>query len=365
MSKVQSVKSEFVPQVRAVCLGNFVEVVSQLGVDPYPLLRKARIRPEDLGDGDVRLAASAVVRLAEDTVRATGCDALALLMVEPRNFASLGPISLLLQHRGTLRGAVESLVKHQRLLGDLMDYALDVEGDMATIRGDILPGYGSRQTVEFAIGLLFQTLRELSNGRWRPECIHFRHSAPADLRVHRRFYQCPVQFDSDFDGITCAAETLEIGNRAANEVMARHAEQCLELYAGPRPVATVAEQVRRAIFAMISRGNVTMDSVADKLSLHPRMLQRLLEKEGSTFAGLLNEIRRELAIRYLGTSNHSVTDVGLLLGYSTLSSFSRWFTMEFGKSPAVWRTAERGLPLFDRDYRRQPAPFENADPICA
>ena len=48
---------------------------------------------------------------------------------------------------------------------------------------------------------------------------------------------------------------------------------------------------------------------------------------------------RRAAVRYLGTSNHSVTDVGLLLGYSTLSSFSRWFTIEFGKSPAAWRSA--------------------------
>ena len=351
MSKVESVRSEFVPQVRAVCLSNYVKVVSQLGVDPYPLLAKARIRAEDLRDPDCRLAASAVVQLGDETVRATGCEAFALLMIEQRNFASLGPISLLLQHRETLRGAVESLVKHQRLLGDLIDYGLEVEDDLATIRADILPGYGSRVAVEFATGLMFRTMRELSNGRWQAECIHFRHSAPADPGIHRRFYQCPVQFDSDFDGIICAAETLEVTNRAANEIMARHAEQCLELYAGPRPVVTVAEQVRRTIFATLSRGNVTMESVADKLSLHPRMLQRLLEKESATFAALLNEIRRELAVRYLGTSNHSVTDVGLLLGYSTLSSFSRWFTIEFGKSPAAWRSAERDLPLFERAHR--------------
>ena len=354
MAKVHSIKSDVVPQVRAVTLAHFVDVAIHLGLDPYKLLRTAKIRPEDLADPETRISAASVVRLAEEAVRESGCEALGLRLAEPRDFASLGPLSLLLQHRETLRDAITSLIKHQGMLGDIVDYSLEDDGETAAIRTELLHGCASRQAIEYSVAILFLSLRDMSDRRWRVECIHFRHSAPADMLVHRRFFQVRVEFDSDFDGISCQSSSLDITNRTANELMAHHAEQCLELLVGQRAAATVTDQVRRSINSLLSRCNVTMESVADNLGLHPRMLQRLLEKEGATFAGLLNEIRRDLAVRYLSTSKHSVTDVGLMLGYSTLSSFSRWFTIEFGQSPAAWRNAERGMPTCNAAFAPQP-----------
>jgi AraC-like DNA-binding protein len=345
MSKLHIIKPEGVPQVRAMCLAPFVDVARHLGLDPFALLRKAKIRPEVLADPETRIAASAVIKLVDETVRLSHCEALGLLMAESRSFASLGPISLLLQHCETVRDALGSLVRHQRMLGDLLHHALDDDGETATVRIELLPGYGPRPVTEFAVSMLVRSLREMSQDRWQPESVHFRHSVPADLQAYRRHFQCPIQFDSDFDGFRSASASMDIANPAANAIMADHAERCLELFAAQQAVDSVADQVRHALLNLLGRCSATIDSVADGLDLHPRMLQRLLEKEGATFAALLNETRRELAVRYLATSGHSVTDVGLLLGYSTLSSFSRWFTAEFGRSPAAWRNAERGAPV--------------------
>lgn len=357
MPKVQPVKPETVPQVRAVVLSAYVDVVRGLGADPFAMLRHARIRPEELTDPETRLAAATVTRLAEDTAREAGCETLGLLLAEHRNFASLGPVSLLLQHRANLREAFASLAKHRHMISDVIDYVLEDDGETAMLRAEVTHGCALRQTTEFTVAVMFRALREMSDGRWQPESIHFRHSAPADLNTHRRTFGVRIEFDSEFDGIACQSASLDVANRSANDVMARHAEQCLELLAGQRLTSTVTGQVRRAINSLLSRCNVTMESVADNLGLHPRMLQRLLEKEGATFAALLNEVRRDLAVRYLSASNHSVTDVGILLGYSTLSSFSRWFTVEFGKSPASWRNAERGLPGATNDFGTKPPKY--------
>jgi AraC-like DNA-binding protein len=341
MPKIHVNTPEFVPQVRAMCLAPFVDVARRLGLDPFALLRKARIRPEDLVDPETRIAASAVIRLVDETARRSRCSSIGLLMAEPRGFASLGPISLLLQHCQTVRDAVEALVRHQRMLGDLLHHTLDDDGETATVRVELLPGYSTGPVTEFAVSMLVRSLREMSRERWQAESVHFRHAAPPQLQGYRQHFGCRVEFDSDFDGFRCASASLDIANPAANEVMARHAERCLELFAAQQAATSVADQVRQSILHLAGRCSVTMESVADGLDLHPRMLQRLLEKEGTTFAALLNETRRELAVRYLATSGHSVTDVGLMLGYSTLSSFSRWFTQEFGRSPAVWRNAQR------------------------
>jgi AraC-like DNA-binding protein len=108
------------------------------------------------------------------------------------------------------------------------------------------------------------------------------------------------------------------------------------LNVGGRKISTV-ERAQSAIFLLMPSCRASLESVSENLAVHPRHLQRLLESEGETFGSVLNRTRREMARRYLGATNHSIAEIALLLGYSTPSSFSRWFSAEFGKSPAAWR----------------------------
>lgn len=326
-----------IPQVRAVALSNYVEVAVGLGLDPYKMLRSAKIAPEDLANPEARFAAKNAVHLVRETARRSGCEHLGLLLAETRDFASLGFVSLLLQHRGTLRDAMLSLIDHQKMLNDIIDLSFEDDGVSAVFRADILYGFASRETLELAVGVPFKALQDLSGDRWHPESIHFRHSPPADLSVHRRFFRAPVQFNSDFDGIACSSASLELPIRSADPHMARHAEQFMEMFAGRRRKSSITDQLRRVVSANLGRASVTMDAGAAKLGLHPRALQRLLDQEGTTYAKLLNDVRRDLATRYLSTSDQSVLEIGVALGYSTTSSFSRWFACEFGQPPASWR----------------------------
>jgi AraC-like DNA-binding protein len=84
-----------------------------------------------------------------------------------------------------------------------------------------------------------------------------------------------------------------------------------------------------------------LEQLGTTLGIHPRALQRQLEREGRSFATLLNEVRRELALRYLASPAHSVSSVARMSGYATPSSFTRWFASEFGMPPAQWRAEEK------------------------
>ena len=103
---------------------------------------------------------------------------------------------------------------------------------------------------------------------------------------------------------------------------------------------SITERARRSIYLLIPEGRATLEQVAENLRVHVRTLQRSLGNEGRTFAILLNEVRRELALRYLSSSTHSITAIAQMTGYATPSSFTRWFTAEFGMAPAAWRAEE-------------------------
>jgi AraC-like DNA-binding protein len=68
-----------------------------------------------------------------------------------------------------------------------------------------------------------------------------------------------------------------------------------------------------------------------------RSVQRRLADEGETFDGLLDELRRELAVRYLADKKIAIAEVAFLLGYSEPSAFHRAFKRWTGSTPSQVR----------------------------
>lgn len=326
------------PTVRAVALTNYVEVARFAGLDPYEMLRNARIAPDQLDDPECRLPASAAVMLMAESARLSGRADFALLVAECRTFASLGPISLLLEHQPSLRAMIATITRFQRHMNDIVTLAVDDDGETAIIRTHIQPNYADPQAVECAIAVFYRTLSEVMRGRWQPDSVHFTHRAPADTSTHRRLFQCRIEFDAEFDGFASRSALLDLPKPDADPAMARNAERLLSLVHGSEPEGTTAERARRAIYLLIHSGSATIERVADNLGLHVRTLQRALDKDGWSFAALLNDVRRELAQRYLASEHHSIATVAHLAGYSHQSAFTRWFAAEFGSTPAAWRS---------------------------
>lgn len=338
------------PQVRAASLINYVEVARFCGLDPYAMFKRARIDPAILADPDDRVAADVVGRLLEASARESGCSAFGLLMAESRSMASLGAVGLLLKYQGTARDVIEAIVRYQMLIGEALMIGLEESGDTTIMRMDIDTEIGGHQGLDLLMGLACRTIGAAVGGRWRPESAHFVYPAPGDLGVHRRIFQCPLVFESEFNGLVCPTRWLDAPNPDAESTMARHAQRYLDTLVGAPADGSVAARTRRSLYLLLPAGRATVEHAADNLGLHSRTLQRLLEKEGRAFAAILNEVRRELALRYLSSSAHSVAQVAQMTGYASPSSFTRWFVAEFGASPAAWRAEEKAeadslLPL--------------------
>jgi AraC-like DNA-binding protein len=80
-----------------------------------------------------------------------------------------------------------------------------------------------------------------------------------------------------------------------------------------------------------------IDTVASRVRLHPRTLQRRLRAERETYAGVVDRVRYRLALRAL---QHAQTDLETLseqLGFSDRRSFTRAFTRWSGVSPSSFR----------------------------
>ena len=261
-------------------------------------------------------------------------------MAKCRTFASLGPVSLLLQQLATMHDVIEALKDYRRHLNDITIFSAEPSEDAEVVRVELAPGYADAQVADLAVGVSYIGLAGASRCRWRPERIHFTHPAPRDESPYRELFGAPLEFGSTFNGFTSSRRAMREPWPWANETMARNARHLLDMVQLPPEIAPVSGSVSRMITLLMPSGRATLQNVAKLLGRSPRALQRSLEIEGRGFSDLLNEARRSLALQYLCNDGSSITSIAGMLGYFTSSSMNRWFIGEFGVPPTIWR-AER------------------------
>ena len=100
---------------------------------------------------------------------------------------------------------------------------------------------------------------------------------------------------------------------------------------------SLLEQIRRTIWMDLSGGRVSLKAVARRLGMGARSLQRRLKNEGTSFMGVLDDLRHEMAVQLLHDDRVAVYEIAFLLGYSDPSTFFRAFRRWEGKSPHEYR----------------------------
>ena len=71
-----------------------------------------------------------------------------------------------------------------------------------------------------------------------------------------------------------------------------------------------------------------------------RTLERKLSEEGLNFTEVIQQLRRDLAVRYLNERNLHVSKIAWPLGFREVSSFTHAFKRWTGKTPSQMRAAE-------------------------
>ena len=99
----------------------------------------------------------------------------------------------------------------------------------------------------------------------------------------------------------------------------------------------IAAQLKRRLADLMACGEANADAACRALKLSRRTLQRRLKAEKTSFQKVLQEVRRELSVRYLSDARLKGLDIAMLLGYSNISSFTTAFKSWYDMPPAEYR----------------------------
>lgn len=334
-------------QVRAAVLSHYDDVAKRLGLSPPLMLRKVGLTPRMLASPTQLIPQESALALLEISARESGCDTFGLHLAEARVLSDFGPISLLLTHQPSIRVALETIAQYRHLLNESLGMYIEDVGKTTIIREEIMSDYpgGTQQSTDMALGVLMLIFRAILGEHWRPQALHFTHPANSDLQVHRRLFGCALHFNSDFNGAVCLKADMDRPNARADAAMASYAQSFIEAMP-KRGQSSVVQDVRRSVYLLLPMGRASVEQIASGLGVNVRTLQRRLDEAEVSFSQLLNEVRCELAQRYITHTPHSMGRVAEQLGYSNLSSFTRWFTTQFDCSPSRMReSSQEQTPL--------------------
>ncbi|WP_084672208.1 AraC family transcriptional regulator [Halopseudomonas pelagia] len=103
------------------------------------------------------------------------------------------------------------------------------------------------------------------------------------------------------------------------------------------PSNDLVEQVKRRIHILLGSGDMSEERVAAPMNISPRHLRRKLSQEGTSYEQLVDEVRRDSAIRMISEGQLSLTSIAYELGFLDPSSFTRAFRRWTDMSPTAFK----------------------------
>lgn len=329
------------------------------GADPKALEGATGFRSERAQDPDARISLALETALWAEAERLTGDPDFGLhtaLRIQPGAFDVL---DYAVRTAPTLGAALDRLARYNRLEHDAAVFTMSTESTPSaaltrvthTFRGGV-PGQAlgqHRHSITFTLASLLVIGQQMSGAPLVPREVSFQNAPAGDLAAQARVFGVTPRYAAPDNAVVFLAADLERPVPAADprlwRVIERHAEALLA--ARPEPSLGLSARVRQALGELadsLPESPPTLATLAARLRLSERSLQRHLRDEGTTFDALLEGFRKDLALSYLRDPHIAISEVAYLLGYSEPSAFHRAFRRWTGVTPGELRSTQGGAP---------------------
>lgn len=240
-------------------------------------------------------------------------------------------------------------LNYQRLLSDAANNEFFIDGDEACMVLDAASDEVRRlrHFTECFVQGLMTFFRSITDGRFECSRIEFEHERNERQAHVAEVLGCDVVFGAEENRMYFPARFLSHPSpHAEPELLALHERLASEQVARLEKKDIVG-QVERIIAELLDSGEVTLDSVAERLDIKPRTLRTRLTEAETSFNQVLADFRYRLARQLLATTDESIDEIVYLTGFSEPSTFYRAFKRWSGMTPIEYRKAAKGrdVPL--------------------
>ncbi len=327
-------------QIPAAFAVNMLAGAKRHGVDPVVLLTRA-----GLGQAPRDLSVPEFVKLVR-TVTLTLDDELAGLHHRPQRIGWTSVMGSYASQASTLGEAYERVVHFLDLGDNSFRYGLRQSGNSMLFEMTRIPGRMvlNEVAIEMILMLINRMMAWLTGNLGTINRAWFDYPAPAYVHKYRgMFLRAPLQFDQASNGLALPVTLMKLPLiRTEAQAIAYARRTPLDAFLPMDGTSGLSLEVSVIVDSVLTAEGrlVDMDEVGRTLELPSHTLRRRLKKEGVDYTDIRKQVRRDMAVRLLATSELSVEAIAGRTGFSEASAFIRAFRAWTGMTPRAYRSSD-------------------------
>jgi AraC-like DNA-binding protein len=313
------------------------------GVDVAPLLAQAGVSQKEIEDQSATIGVANQIKFVELIAAKLGDEFLGFHLAEDFEFGEIGLLYYVAASAATFGGAVSRIERYIKIQNDGVDFEV-IRGKTLRLRLHYtgVARHTDVHQIGSVIALMIRIGRHLTGRPLKPTRVRIMHHIHRGKAKLEKLLDADVEDGARVDEVEFPAASWDLPIVSADPYLHQLCVQSCEEALARRGLkqTPLKVQVENAIAALLPHGQARHELVAAQLGMSPRTLARRLAEEGTSFAGLLTEVRSALADRYLAERSLPISQIAWLLGYAEISGFTRAFRRWTGTAPSAARARQ-------------------------
>jgi AraC-like DNA-binding protein len=240
------------------------------------------------------------------------------------------------------RQTMQFAMRYQQLATPLCEIVFTEDGQRGiwTLAPVPLPRIDARLyrfIVEKQFGIILSLHRDVMDQAFAPRELHVAFAPPNDASEYPGIFGCPVLFRQSENRFIYDAAWLDGTPKLGSELTyPTVVKVCDDLIEQLSLQVGLAGKVRKCLMVNLMRP-IDFDAVASDLHMSGRTLRRKLKEEKTSFRKVADQLRMDMAIKYLRDSELTVEDIASTLGFSDAANFRHAFRRWTKASPHEFR----------------------------
>lgn len=258
--------------------------------------------------------------------------------------ASFNVVSFILQSSPTLREAITTAQKFQRLISDGGRFQILAGTDTSWViyhpqQGELA---FSPHQIEAVLAAVVSFSRWVSERACTPTRVQLGHAQLGPLTGYQAVFATAVDFNQAFSGLQFDNAVLDHPLPQADaQLAAMHQAYASARLAALSQAPDFLEQVRQWLAAQLAQGVPERCVAALQFGLAERAFARRLQHNGVRYSDLIDAVRKEAAGTAVAHTERAFMDIAQSLGFSEASAFNRAFKRWYGQAPGDRRAGRR------------------------
>jgi AraC-like DNA-binding protein len=196
--------------------------------------------------------------------------------------------------------------------------------------------------VEMQLGITLSLHRDIMGPSFAAREIHITYAPSADAPKYPDIFGCPVLLGQSENRLLFDAAWLDVTPNLGNEITySTVVGLCDGLMEEFRLRIGFIGKVRQALLTNLMRAT-SLDDIASSLNMSARTLRRRLQEENTSYRELVDELRKDVAIKYLRDTDLTVENIAEALGFSDGANFRHAFRRWTKAAPHEFRASSGG-----------------------